>query len=419
MSTRQPASSGGLKPAVAVVVVLLMTTMAPISTAQGVGEEPPIGEMIWPPSGRTNPDDFVDLGAQVLNENDALVRGRTPTASFDIERLNETFSRITIQEEGGPTYTFLQEHLPPQVSKTTYGEEIVLLVRPAQLQSVISLAPGTGGLGLRAAPSAFNISGDTPLERFEDLLTKLELPQRGSPSMSVDTYIQRRGRTEGLTPRIYGQPGPTCIQEADGGCTRDATVELACSDCTASYYRVYPHPGDELTALTDGEISVKLLSSNLMTVIVDSQGALVSVSVAPAIDLDPAAVLPPDEARSRAVQYVEDRGYRLNRFEPTNRSGLPDSVRLDFHREPSSILPQRATYQWTIPVVNASDTKSNFHLTQDARSGAVLNASQTGVGPVGHHPVRPSNPIPAWGVWAVAVGALLAAAGVRIRGRSR
>lgn len=362
----------------------LMVLQGSTVVSQSSTEDGSLGEVVWPPEAHRSPADLRDIGRTLLNVSDSTVLGVHPTTSFDVQRINETASRITIDRDGRDEQTFIQSHLPPRVSTTTteggiQKEQVDIPVRPHQLQPVISVPVRNStsfGFSVMGPPPTFNVTwnGTSRHDETADaqaLFRRLGLPAPRDSSQNRPMYA-RAGETYDASGFPLYSTDPTCVERSEGRCVREVQLVLECG-CTTRVWSFHPAPGDELTELVNGSVAVRS-DGNRGTIVMDDDGDVLRVSVGLVVDLDTSAVLDPVQARSLVVDDIRQRGYRLGRL-----SELKET-RLEIVLAPGQIEPTGARYHWEADLVDTSlpeDESNQFGdvrgtMVQDARTGEVV-----------------------------------------------
>lgn len=421
----QPRGNRDVVLATFTIAFLVLSSGAPAASAQ---EQTSIGERFWPSENLDRPEDMVSLANTTLNVTSALIVGKGPFEAFRIERLNNTASRIAIQEQSGPNQSFVQAHGTPRVSKATFsggveGQEVELFVAPSQLHPTIEVFPaGTNkvaGVKVLGPPGSFDVPGETPKDKARHLFETMGLPPLRPGSESNGSYTQLETTNTGLyTGRLYGEPDQVCTEREDGRCTEKTGLAFECRGCKTWSYKVHPHPAEELTRSVGGAISVRQLDWNEASLWFDPEGRMISFSAGPALDLNTSQVIDPLQARTLVVDDIDQRGYRLGRLsdpEPRNASSI-DEAQLEFILSEGLIEPVGARYTWKdIPVIDPPEEGSDDPYGDSLLAEYVQNAVNGSIVKATFRPAStasgPDNPLPAPGLGLVlAAGAAAALA---------
>lgn len=349
--------------------ILLMLLTAPL-----VGGASP-GQRVWPPSGYTHLRDVADLGRDILDDNasEPIALGPDPVVRFDIHRLNSTASRLVIQEEGRPSRTFVQRHVP-----VGNGSTLSLGLRPQDLHPLIEV-PGNGGvLQVIGPPGSFDINRSTRERQALAFGEKAGLPAPPDRSKQEEMGWQAWAHAQWRLTDDHGplllpfQGNVACVRGSDGACDRDATFRLECPNCTSLVREIPPVPDRELST---GEGPRVVSSYNRARVVFDEHEHLIAAQVSLAVDVDPSALMPPKDSAERAAGFLEDRGYRYD-----NRTAFREA-KLRVPIQGGSLEPKTVLYVWHLPVgqSNTSDPGKapldmDVTLVQDAQTGQVTRA---------------------------------------------
>lgn len=400
------------------IVFILISTSA---VAQSGSSADRSRAVHWPPPDQASPADRTDLGLALLDVQDGngtevhVLDSRLE--ALNIERLNDTSSRVYTRSVDGDNHTFLQRHGAPPSPEYPSDEnrELPIPVPPTALYPTVQVARGASpsqhpGLWVWGPPGAFNVTGGTSHQVAEDVFETLGLP---NPTPTRDrgsngTQAVASGSSE--DPRFPLYTREACITGASEACNRTASLELACENCTRHTYSLHPSTGEDLTRELNG--SIKVVARNAAKILLGPDGRIVGVEVPPWYDLDPSDVLDPSAARDRATDAVEDRGYQVN------KSHRPGVVRLSWAQNVTSgeTTPQ---YRWIFKIHQESPEGgdvSEVRVEQNAQAGAVTEVSfAPGVG--SDVPPSGGSSAPAPGVLGLVTTTLLALVAVRRRGR--
>jgi hypothetical protein len=332
------------------VVVGLMVPIGAASSSQGSSS---LGEITWPESSNDTLSALASSGESLFDEETEIrTLGDRPIQSFEIERVNETATRISVQERGQEAQSFVQRHEP--FAGEANG---TLQVPPDMLQPTVEPRPdlreGSRDV-LRAygPPGSFALTDGSIAEKTEDLAEKIGFPVERR-HVDVDSVA---------FPGLYS--GQRACLEAEGGhCEISVDFSIDCEDCEVAAF-LASASGDDL----DRHLQGRGLA------LFDGSGELIAVTVSYNADLDESALMERANARDKAASEIVERGHRVQ------DRPAPEEAAVSLALSGGSVDIQQVRYQWTFGVYTNGSAEQdsdvrNAVVTQDAAQGTIISVS--------------------------------------------
>lgn len=316
-----------------------------------------VGDVVWPPENYTAYRDLPDLAAKVLEDPAPLVTGTRPITSFELERINNTATRVFLDEEGRPSQEFTQRH--QSVRETDEG---LLNLRPSDFGRPLVEIGGNDAnlqkvLQIFGPPGAFNVTGEDPVEKSFDFAERLGFPPA---PVRVDTPGQAF---------LPYHAKNACVRAPDGVCEGRMRFRYDLDGLTEVQRNAPPFPAADMRDAY-GEDHPVVTATNRLIVIFDAQDRIVAAQIWLTLDLDPSTLMDPAEAADLAREFVVERGHEVSPDQPTGANLL-------FPQRTDRAEPKRALYMWNVPFVD-SDRRPGFdervgRIEQDAQTGDILS----------------------------------------------
>lgn len=341
---------------IAVLVVLGLSLAGFPASAQS--NPSGLGEIAWPEEDRQQFADLADLGASLYgNDTQPAKLGIHPVDSMTLEAVDNTSTRVVIQEQGRPNRTFIQHHEPVEQE----GHR-TLEVRPGNLKAIVQTplqsphqvhdGRSTDVLTLTGKPGDFAVAGNDTQERVRNFAARI-----GFPIGNVNPDVRAGG-----FPSLYG--GPLCFEASEDRCSERATIMIECPDCRLAGFN-----GPE----GDSNLENRFFVGGGL-VLFDDQGRMVAATVDFRYDLNESAVLDPEKARDAAAEGLRDRGYEID--------SIPDleEIRAFALLAPGQVEVQEVRYEWPFGVVREENGTSFDGLAtveQHAATGEIVDIQRT------------------------------------------
>lgn len=334
-----------LIPLVVVAILIVAGTVTAESSSQD------LGEIEWPPEEHQRFQDLADLGASVFANGTEPTRiGTHPVESVHLEAVNDTSTRLVIQEKDRSPRSLLQHHEP--VRQEGHRN---LQIRPSDLEPTVQ-TPFAGSSGyvltLIGPPGTFDLGGADTHQKVQDLAAQL-----GFPLGEVNPNVQ-----SGNFPALYGQN--TCYGAPGDRCSETGTFLIDCPGCQLAGFN--GPAGD--SALEDRF----LIGGGL--VLFDKRGRMLAATVDYRFDLNESAVLDDTTARDAAANGLRDRGYEI--------VSTPDleQIRVVAQLTPGRVEVQEVRYTWPFGVVreeNGTAFDGLATVEQNAATGEIVDIQRT------------------------------------------
>lgn len=363
----------------ALAIVCSLALAAPAVLGQSSESEGPVDRIVWPPGGSADRENLSELADPVLDVARQLTVGESHAESVVVDRVNETTSSITVRAPSGDADSVEIEHEP--VDEEARGSPLRVGMEPDGLVPTVQVSPsldqqqGVPGLRVFGPPGSFDVA----MQEGGDWKDFRDASERIGDQLGLPSEEDPRFDTDWRTAGGAGHPWPnearatTSYLSSDGICDDEQTddcyrFQLGCDNCTLTWGRIHPTPGEQLESASDGEVKVRSTAGWAHVLFDGNEPFYVAMDVG--VDLNTSAFVPADDARDQVLANLSEQG-----LEPTDGFEVQET-RLGLTWGVDGNRLEQATYDWSVNVEaeNDSDEREAYGaaIQQDALSGEIL-----------------------------------------------
>lgn len=370
-----------------------MTTLAAVGlfvliAAGASAQGPDLGELSWPAEDHRSRVELADLGERFFaSGTDLTTIGERPIQSIQIDRIDETTTRIEIAEDGGASHLIEQDHKPNAAEGHT-----TFKVSPSDLRPTVHVRPEETVrerdiLRLMGPPGTLELEGTTTRDKVDAFADELGFPvdRVSTDASDVSSF-----------PQLY--QGRTCLERSDGECQATAAFRIDCPSCQLASF-LGTEGDSELDRRGSGQI------------LFNDQGKAIAATVSYALDLNESALLDLEEAVDRADQDLRQRGHEVK------KRPAPETVTVRVDLDRNRLEIQQVRYLWSFTVAYENRTINDEAIVdQNAATGELLSVELIPLAEEEPRPDRDETPGFVLGGLAAALTVALAVGRSRRRG---